>query len=116
MSDRAEGDGWWLASDGKWYPPESRQEATEPAPTGFTQPTTNGMAVAAMVLGIIGAVTFGFFLIPSVLAVIFGHIALSNISKSDGRLGGRGMAIAGLVLGYLFLAWFVLFVVLVSAV
>ncbi len=24
MSDRSEGAGWWLASDGKWYPPESR--------------------------------------------------------------------------------------------
>ena len=23
MSDRQEGSGWWLASDGKWYPPES---------------------------------------------------------------------------------------------
>jgi uncharacterized membrane protein YhaH (DUF805 family) len=24
MSDRSEGPGWWLASDGKWYPPESQ--------------------------------------------------------------------------------------------
>jgi uncharacterized membrane protein YhaH (DUF805 family) len=27
MSDRSEGPGWWLASDGKWYPPESRAQA-----------------------------------------------------------------------------------------
>ena len=29
MSDRSEGPGWWLASDGKWYPPQS---ATQPPP------------------------------------------------------------------------------------
>ena len=23
MSDTSHGEGWWLASDGKWYPPES---------------------------------------------------------------------------------------------
>lgn len=27
MSDRQEGEGWWLASDGKWYPPESHPDA-----------------------------------------------------------------------------------------
>lgn len=31
MSDRPQGEGWWLASDGKWYPPESRP-APPPAP------------------------------------------------------------------------------------
>ena len=31
MSDRQEDAGWWLASDGKWYPPESHPEAL----TGF---------------------------------------------------------------------------------
>lgn len=27
MSDQREGEGWWIASDGKWYPPESRPAA-----------------------------------------------------------------------------------------
>jgi hypothetical protein len=30
MSDRSQGEGWWLASDGKWYPPESRPAAPAP--------------------------------------------------------------------------------------
>ena len=37
MSDRQEDTGWWLASDGKWYPPESHPSArgeTESGPTG----------------------------------------------------------------------------------
>jgi hypothetical protein len=36
----------------------------------------------------------------SILAIIFGHLSLSEIRKSAGRLKGEGMAIAGLVLGY----------------
>ena len=32
MSDVAQGPGWWIASDGKWYPPESHPAATPPPP------------------------------------------------------------------------------------
>jgi hypothetical protein len=39
-----------------------------------------------------------------VLAVIFGHMAQSEIKKSEGQLGGKGSATAGLVLGYIGLA------------
>ena len=37
MSDKSEGEGWWLASDGKWYPPDSTP--TEPT---APQPPTDG--------------------------------------------------------------------------
>ena len=40
MSDKSEGPGWWIASDGKWYPPELhptvRKEST-------TQPPMQGL-------------------------------------------------------------------------
>jgi hypothetical protein len=52
-----------------------------------------------MVLGIVWV-----FWLGSLLAVIFGHIALSQIKRSMGALTGRGMAIAGLVLGYVGIA------------
>src|SRR5437879_12596996 len=46
-----------------------------------------------------------FFFLPSaIVAIIMGHLSLSDIRRSAGRLGGRGMAIAGLVLGYTGLA------------
>jgi hypothetical protein len=32
MSDASQGPGWWLASDGKWYPPETAPQATPPPP------------------------------------------------------------------------------------
>jgi hypothetical protein len=55
----------------------------------------NGLAIAAMILGILWLYWIG-----SILAVIFGHVALSQIGKSGGTQQGRGMAIAGLVLGW----------------
>ena len=43
MSDVQQGPGWWLASDGKWYPPESRPQPLPPpsvsAPPGGSGPT-----------------------------------------------------------------------------
>ena len=35
MSDTSQGPGWWQASDGKWYPPESSPTAASPHPCGF---------------------------------------------------------------------------------
>ncbi len=33
MSDKPEGPGWWIASDGKWYPPELHPSVREESPT-----------------------------------------------------------------------------------
>lgn len=64
-------------------------------------PETSGKAVFSLVSGIL------FLLLPfSICAVIFGHLSLYDIRKSAGRLTGRGMGIAGIVLGYLGVAFF----------
>src|ERR1700674_357008 len=60
---------------------------------------TNGKAIASLVCGL-----FLFAFPLSILAVIFGHLSVSEIRKSAGRLKGEGMAIAGVVLGYVGLA------------
>ncbi|QXJ23043.1 DUF4190 domain-containing protein [Actinomadura graeca] len=62
-------------------------------------PRNNGMAVASMVLGIIGVLTCG-GVVFSVGAIIFGHVAQGQIRRSGE--GGGGMATAGLILGYIF--------------
>jgi hypothetical protein len=51
---------------------------------------TNVFAIVALITGILGM---------AVVPVVFGHISLSQIKKTGEQ--GRGMAIAGLVLGYL---------------
>jgi hypothetical protein len=33
MSDKSEGPGWWIASDGKWYPPELHPSVREESTT-----------------------------------------------------------------------------------
>jgi type II secretory pathway pseudopilin PulG len=58
-------------------------------------PETSGKAIASLILG------FFFLLFPAaILAVVLGHLSCSDIKRSAGRLKGKGMAIAGLVLGY----------------
>jgi len=58
----------------------------------------NRLAVASLVLSLLWL-----FFLGSLLGVIFGHVALRQI-KRTGELG-RGLAIGGLVMGYLSLAY-----------
>lgn len=60
-------------------------------------PDGNGTALAAMILGILSVFCF----VTSLPAVICGHLALSEIRRTGSS--GRGQAITGLVLGYVFL-------------
>jgi hypothetical protein len=62
-----------------------------------------------MVLGILWLYWVG-----SILALVFGYIAKSQINDSGGRQGGRGMAIAGIVLGWIGVGILILVIVLVS--
>ena len=64
------------------------------------QPKRCGLAIASLVCGIIGPLTVG---LTSIVAVILGIVGLVKISKSQGALGGKGLAIVGTVLGGLFL-------------
>ncbi len=61
----------------------------------------SGLAIASMVCGIVGYMTCYFVILLAIPAVICGHLALSQIRNSPVPMAGRGMAIAGLVLGYI---------------
>ncbi len=76
-------------------------------------PPTSNMALVSLIMGVLGWVVLP--IIGSVLAVIFGHAALGEIDRSEGQLGGRGMAQIGLILGYIALALSALSVVLFVA-
>jgi hypothetical protein len=84
-------------------------------PPGYGPPpvgqTTNGLSVASMVLGVVWV--FG---IGSILAVIFGFVARKQIKDSGGRQSGGGMALAGIILGFVGVASLILWIVLVIAV
>ncbi|HUG91485.1 MAG TPA: GYF domain-containing protein, partial [Planctomycetaceae bacterium] len=79
---------------------EARADS-QPEPTADRQgpedepPPTAPMAVASLVLGV--------SVVGCILAVVFGHVALNQIHhsrKSRRPLGGRGMALAGIIIGY----------------
>ena len=63
-----------------------------------TRQTTNGFAVASLVLGVAVLCTG---IIGGILAVIFGNLALARIDDAAGTQRGRGLAIAGIVLGWI---------------
>ena len=69
---------------------------------------SNTWAVAALVLGIVGIPTFC-LVVPALLAVIFGILAMRGSNTGVGPQSGRGMAIAGLIMGLLSIAVALLF-------
>ena len=72
------------------YPNQSGQSYTAaPPPAYVLAPPTNAMAIAALIL------VFVFF--P--LGIIFGHVARGQIKRTGE--GGRGLATAALIIGYL---------------
>jgi type IV pilus assembly protein PilA len=69
--------------------------AQQPVAPPLGRPQTSGKAIASLVCGIINF--FPFFIV----AIVLGHISRSEIRKSAGRLTGDGIALAGLILGYM---------------
>ncbi len=69
---------------------------------------TNTLAIVSLIFGILG---WSFLpLVGSVVAIVTGHLARSEIRRAIERPQGDGLAVAGLVLGYVALVSAVLFV------
>ena len=75
----------------------------------YQAPTTNGMAIASLVCGCLGFVTC----ISGIVAIILGHIARKQIRESGGTQQGDGMALAGLILGYIMTALLLAYIVFI---
>lgn len=71
--------------------------APQPAPSGPRK--SSGYALASLILGIFSVVGGVLLFIPAVLAIVFGHVSVSQCEKNP-ALDGKGLGIAGLVLGY----------------
>ena len=77
---------------------------------GMMAPATSGLAITSLVCGIVGLVTC--LLLPGIPAVICGHLAMSQIANSPTPMVGRGMALAGMVCGYLSVLMLLSFIVI----
>jgi hypothetical protein len=94
--------------------PLAQPAGVMPVPRAFVpvaRPHTNGKAVAAAVCGLLCVPTMGLTGIP---AVVLGHVARAEI-RSRGELGD-GLALTGLVLGWLSTAGWALVLVLLTVV
>ena len=89
-------------------------ETTPPIASAAPQPKTSVLAIWSLVLGILSLACFTIF--AAIPGVICGHKALSKIKRSSGALTGQGLAIAGLVTGYLGIAWAVFMIPLMMAI
>ncbi len=85
-----------------------------PPPVPGAVPPSPGMARAALICGILSVTCLG--CVAGVPAIICGHLAQSRIGRSGGALGGGGLALAGLIMGYVSVALSVLIIPLLSAI
>jgi Domain of unknown function (DUF4190)/GYF domain 2 len=77
-------------------------------PPGSTDAPRKGLAVTSLVLGILSFLTC---ILTGIPAIICGHIALSRARREPAQYGGPGMALAGLILGYVSLVMLPLVIV-----
>lgn len=82
------------------YPPAYGQQYAPPGASYAPVGPTSGMAIASLICSLLGI---------GIVGVILGHLALNEINKSNGYTQGRGLAIAGLIIGYLQIAAVVIF-------
>ena len=95
------------------WSPRSDYGGPPPSPYGgapqYGAPT-DGMAIAALICGIASFVACG--PVTGIAAIILGTMSRNKIDQSGGAVGGRGMATAGLVLGWISVVITVLFIIL----
>ena len=91
---------------------ESQPSEIQPQPVQTaTATTTNGFAIAALVCGIAGL----FLNFLSILAIIFGALGIAQTNKNP-EIKGKGMAVAGLVLGIVVLLFWVFIIFLIGSI
>lgn len=121
MSEQSQGPGWWQASDGRWYPPESRPSPAPP-PQQAWRPTSGGAAVdhpqgtTILVVGILSLVVCGLL---GPVAWAMGNNALAEIDRTPTAYKNRGNVQAGRICGIVatgLLAFGVLILILALAV
>lgn len=81
-----------------------------PAAPGSAGPATNGFAVASLVLSLLGLLTG----ITALVGIALGFVALSQIKRTG--QGGRGLAIAGIIIGFVILALTIIGIVIAVAI
>ena len=84
MTDSSQGDGWWLAPDGKWYPPLDPNVVTEPPARSKKRRVTFVLLVSIVVL--VGAAVAAYFVngqtVPG-FGSETGHVSFELVDSTD---------------------------------
>src|SRR4051794_23967262 len=96
----------WSSQQPQWQQPQWGQQQPYYYQAG---PQTPGAATAALILGICSLIVCP---LCAPFAIFYGSRARKDIDASQGRLTGRGLGTAGMVLGWVALALTAIFVVL----
>jgi hypothetical protein len=98
-ADSKQGPGWWLASDGKWYPPESRSASPPRAPGTVSKGLTGTLRGFLIAGGVLGA-------IGGVVTINHANTFSRVFGPADAPLSDLASAedLSGAVLGFFFLA------------
>jgi hypothetical protein len=95
-------------------PPPPPPAPGQPGGYGYqSTPKTNGLAIASLACSIGGFLVCG---IGFILGVVFGYMAKNQIDQSGGTQQGRGMAIAGIIVGWIGIAIAVVALVVVIVI
>lgn len=88
-------------------------------PGGWAKPKASGLSIGALVCGIVSCCIWvvpfiGIFLVPvlGIVAIVLGTMGMKAAKQDPVRVGGKGLAIAGLVLGIVSLVLGVLLLIL----
>lgn len=104
-------------------PPGYGQPQYPPPPPGYGQPAygqpayamqiaqPNGLALASLIAGILSLTLCG--TVAAIVAIVTGHMGLNRAKTLPPELARRGMALAGLIMGYISVGITVLIVILV---
>lgn len=80
------------------------------------QQKTSGKAITALVLGIVSLCIPYIGLVTGIIAIIFGVLAMKEVDRDPHRVKGKGMAIAGLVLGAVALLLYLIVILFFGAI
>jgi hypothetical protein len=102
-------------------PPATYQTGYVPYQYGYGAPRiqTNGLSIAALVCGIVGAAGMLMCQFPGIIGaggVVCGILSLRQLKRAPVPQQGRGMAIAGIATGAVGVAGFLLFVLFFGAI
>ena len=89
---------------------KSEVSTAGPAPAPVDERKTHGLAIAAMVLGILSLISFYGSFVFGLLGIIFGGSAIKRIRQNPEKYKGLGMARAGLICGIIGVALIILLI------